>query len=86
MQDIFASYSQSLESPPTHVLPVTPSDTTDLSHPSRAVNVAVSGIVRLTSIEGETADLYVAEGIAFPIRASRIWQSGTTASGIVALY
>ena len=84
-QDKFADHSSGLESPATHVFDVTPDDTTDLISVSRALNVATSGSVRLTSSDGSIATVHVAAGVAFPIRASRIWATGTTATGIVVL-
>ena len=85
MSDPFDKHAQSLESPATLLLSVTPSDAADLTQPSRALNVAQSGFVRMTTTGGSTATLYVAAGIGFPVRATRIWATGTTATGIVAL-
>jgi hypothetical protein len=86
MPDIFASFSPSLESPASHVFQVTPDDTTDLPVASRALNVATDGLVRVTTVGGETASVAVVAGVPFPIRCVRVWQTGTTATGIVALY
>ena len=85
MTDAFAQYQIGLESPAIRVLTVTPSDTDDLAETSRAINVATSGTVRVTTVKGTTATVFVAAGIAFPIRVTRIWSSGTTASNIVVL-
>ena len=85
MTDAFAQFNTGLESPAVRIWDVTPSDTADLSEASRAINVAQSGTVRMTTVEGTTATIFVAAGIAFPIRASRIWSTGTTATDIVAL-
>ncbi len=84
-QDKFADHSSGLESPATSVIEVTPSDTADLATVSRAINVAANGSVRLTTIDGAVATVNIAAGIAFPIRAARIWATGTTASGIVVM-
>lgn len=85
MADAFAGHQLSLESPAVRILSISPSDTADLAEVSRAINVSTSGTVRITSVEGTTATIYVAAGIAFPIRASRIWATGTTATDVVAL-
>ncbi|WP_299681643.1 hypothetical protein [uncultured Roseobacter sp.] len=85
MTDAFESYQTGLESPAVRLIPVTPSDTEDLTEASRAINVASDGALRVTTIGGTTATIHVAAGIAFPIRVSRVWSTGTTASGIVAL-
>ena len=85
MADPFASYSSSLESPPTLLFQVTPSDSEDLPMASRGINVSASGTVHLTTVGDTIATIHVAAGIAFPIRAKRIWQTGTTATGIVVM-
>ncbi len=86
MTDLFKDYAESLDSPPSHMAAVTPSDDQDLATVSRGINVAGEGAVRITTARGETAAVHVAAGIVFPIRARKIWATGTTATGIVALY
>lgn len=85
MSDIFQNHTPGLESPPSHLLAVVPSDSADLAMASRAINVAQSGLVQVTTVAGSTAAVYVAAGVAFPVRATRIWATGTTASGITVL-
>lgn len=85
MTDAFAQFQIGLESPAIRISNVTPSDTDDMAEASRAINVATSGTVRVTTVAGTTATLYVAAGSAFPVRAARIWSTGTTATDIVAL-
>lgn len=85
MPDRFDLFTEGLESPAVHLDTVTPSDTTDLARITRAINVASAGFVRVTTKEGDTGTVYVAEGGVFPIRATRIWSTGTTATGIVGL-
>lgn len=85
MSDPFKNYTQGLESPATSVESVTPNDSTDLIKPSRALNVAQSGLVQITTLENTTATVFIAAGIPFPVRATRVWATGTTAVGIVSL-
>ncbi|WP_299964580.1 hypothetical protein [uncultured Roseobacter sp.] len=85
MTDAFAQYQVGLESPATRIWEVTPNDRDDMDEASRAINVATSGTVRITTVDGTTATIYVAAGSAFPVRAARIWNSGTTATDITAL-
>jgi hypothetical protein len=85
MADAFADFTSGLESPALRVFEVTPSDTTDLDEVSRALNVASTGTVRVTTVHGTTATIHIAAGIAFPIRVSRVWSTDTTATNIVAL-
>lgn len=85
MTDTFAHYSKSLQSPASYLAAVTPSDTEDLARVTRALNVGVAGTIRVTTIEDTTADIYVVAGAVFPVRAKRIWATGTTATNIVAM-
>lgn len=85
MADNFEDFISGLESPPSRIDAVTPDDAADLPTSSRALNVAQSGLVQITTVGGTTASIYIAAGVAFPVRASRVWATGTTANGIVAL-
>ena len=85
MSDPFANHVSSLESPAAILVPVTPDDGADLAMPSRALNVAQSGMVQVTTTGGSTASLYIAAGIGFPVRVTRVWATGTTATGITAM-
>lgn len=85
MTDIFKKHMNGLESPASRVYAVQPDDTTDLDVVSRALNVSEAGLVQVTTISGTTAQIFVAAGIPFPIRVSRVWATGTTATGIVSL-
>lgn len=86
MPDLFKDFQPGLESPATNVFEVIPSDTTDLPVSSRALNVAQEGIVKVTTVAGDVASVAIAAGVPFPIRVTRVWATGTTAAGIVALY
>lgn len=85
MADPFASQTPGLESPASHLVAVTPDDSTDLAISSRGINVATSGSVRVTTISDDTETVYIAAGTAFPVRVKRIWATGTTATGIVVM-
>ena len=61
---------------------ITPDDSADLAHVTTALNVATPGTVRVTTIDGSTTDVNIHPGHAFPIRAQRVWQTGTSATGI----
>ena len=85
MTDIFKKHINGLESPASRVYAIQPNDSADLAVVSRAINVAEAGLVQVTTISGTTAQIFVAAGIPFPIRCSRVWATGTTATGIVSL-
>lgn len=85
MIDLFENNTSGLESPVTHLKEVTPNDGVDLGLASRAISVATEGFVQLTTISGSTGRIFVVPGAPFPIRARRIWATGTTATEIVIL-
>lgn len=84
-EDAFTDLQPGLQSPALRIEPITPSDTEDLAHVTRALNVATAGTVRVTTVTGQTGDIHVAAGIPFPIRAVRVLATGTTATGITGL-
>lgn len=85
MTDSFANRTRSPDDPAVSVFDITPDDSNDLEQVTTALNVATPGTVRVTMIDGSTSDLLIAQGTAFPIRAARVWHSGTTATGIKGL-
>ncbi|PTW44021.1 spike base protein, RCAP_Rcc01079 family [Rhodovulum kholense] len=86
MADLFKTHTQGLDSPPSRLTEVTPDDSAELPFASRALNVATSGTVRVTTVDGDTGTVFVSSGIALPLRVRRVWATGTSATGIVALY
>ena len=85
MADKYETYATTIVGPADEIFDITPNDSADLAWATRAINVAVSGTVRVTTVSNTTATLYVAAGIAFPIRAKRVFATGTAATGIVGL-
>lgn len=85
MNDLFKNHIPGLESPATHLQSIVPDDATDLAMTTRAVAVGHEGFVQLTTIRGDIGRVFIVPGAPFPIRACRIWATGTTATEIVAL-
>jgi hypothetical protein len=85
MSDPFSDHTPGLQSPAMYLSDISPSDTDDLPRATRALNVATSGFVRVTTVNGDEATVYIAAGITFPIRVQRVWATGTDASGIVGM-
>lgn len=85
MADSFARHHTGLESPAVSLMSVTPDDAGDLPWVTRAIAVAQSGILRVTTADGSDGEIFVAAGVPFPIRVRRVWTTGTTATGIVGL-
>ena len=84
----FGGWSETVTSPATDAMPVTPSDTTDLAVMTKALRVAATGTggtVRVITEAGTTRDLPIAAGEQWDVRVSRVLATGTTATGIWAL-
>ena len=82
MPDPFSDRMRSPRDPAVTVFDIVPDDGTDLIHVTTSLNVATPGTVRVTTVDGSTADLSLHPGQAFPVRVQRVWQTGTTATGI----
>lgn len=82
MIDTFSSTARSLTSPAITLFEISPDDNTDLQQVTLALNVATPGIVRITAEDGSVGDVRIHPGHAFPLRARRVWRTGTTATGI----
>jgi hypothetical protein len=87
--------NSNLTSPAMDAVPVSPNDSTDLSSVTiegnvvldhtRALMITTAGNIKVTMHNGNTRTISVPVGI-IPIRVRRVWLTGTTASGITALY
>ncbi|MEO0771795.1 MAG: hypothetical protein AAFZ04_01305 [Pseudomonadota bacterium] len=85
MTDRFKRTVSTITGPATELHPITPDDGTNLPTAVRAIAVATSGAVRVTTVGGSDATVYVLAGAPFPVRVERVWATGTTATGIVGL-
>lgn len=87
MSDSFASHQRGLESPGEHAFAVTPNDSADLAYVTRGVYVGGTGTLKVTMLGGEAVTFTgLAAGVIHPIRASRIWSTGTSATTILGIY
>lgn len=89
MADSFAMDDVKLDSPATRAVIITPNDSTDLEHVSRSVYVGTEGDLNVTMNDEESdavTVLFTAAKGFLPLRVRRIWASGTTATGIVAVW
>jgi hypothetical protein len=85
-KDTFANQGSSLTSPFTHGDAVVPSDTVDLPYVTRAIYIGTPGDIRVTTV-GDTIITLRNHPVGYlPGRVTRVHQSGTTASQIVALW
>ena len=67
---------------------VTPSDSDNLPDgPCRSLTATGAGTISVIAVDDDSAQtIYVAQGDRWPIRAKRVRATGTTATGIVAVY
>jgi len=85
-EDLYSAFARVPSLPASSVETIVPSDAVDLARVTLALNVATPGNLRVTTREGDIVDVHVAAGVAFPLRVSRVWATGTTATGIRGLY
>jgi hypothetical protein len=88
MPDPFASHADGLGSPASNAAAVTPNDGADLANFSRSLFIGGAGNVTVDLVGGGTNVQFasVAAGTILPIRAKRVYATGTTATAIVALW
>lgn len=82
MPDAFASRHRRPNDPAITIFDITPDDDADLAQVTTALNVATPGTVRVTTADGSVSDVTVQPGVSFPIRVRRVWQTGTSATGL----
>lgn len=85
--DDFASFKGGLESPIRRGFDISPHDTNEVSHITRAIHIGVGGDVKVTTVDGDTFVLKnCVSGDRYPVMARIIWSTGTTATNLVGLY
>lgn len=86
MADEHAGFQESLSDPAdSHVL-ITPNDSTDLATIPRGLFFNGAGDVVLRDKSGNDETYTVTAGQLLPFRARRILATGTTATGIIAMW
>ncbi|MDG4649638.1 hypothetical protein P6F26_14430 [Roseibacterium sp. SDUM158017] len=83
--DQFENHITGLESPATRLFEITPSDASPLALATRAICVETDGFVRVTTVGGDTGRVFIPAGVPFPLRATHVLATGTTATGITGL-
>lgn len=85
--DTFARHELKLEGPAVNAEPVTPSDSATLTHTSRGLYIGVDGDMAVQMAGGQVvtfSNMY--GGTIIPIRAVKVFSTGTTAGNILNLY
>lgn len=86
MADQFQEYASTIDGPHDNAAVVTPADGADLANASRALLVGVGGTVTVDMVGvGTNIALPLQAGYS-PCRVTRVYATGTTATGIVAVW
>jgi hypothetical protein len=86
MSDPYATHYHGVESPSKRWAAITPHDTTALALLPKQIVALVAGNVTVVGDEGTSAVFKLNAGVPLAIRPSIVKATGTTATGIVALY
>jgi hypothetical protein len=80
--DNFKSHTTGLEAPITDAIEITPSDSTDLPHMTRALYIGSAGDARVTLASGTIVNFANLTVGWHPVRVARVHTTGTTAADI----
>jgi hypothetical protein len=80
------SHAKSPSGPYQNLAAITPDNSNDLATISSEIMVAGGGTVKVDTLGGQTVTFTAVAGYRYPIRAKRIYATGTSATGIVVLY
>ena len=86
---LFDGRGQVAIDPPKHLALVTPSDSADLTYATRGISFATAGALKVTTVGGSVETIpsgALAAGIMHCLPVVRIWNTGTTATNIVAYW
>ena len=87
MADAFESNSSGLDSPAKDAFAITGNDSTDLTTSTRGIYIGGAGNLKVDMVSGNTVTFTgVLAGVVYPIRARRVYATGTTATGIIGLW
>jgi hypothetical protein len=87
MIDEFSRYNRSLVSPPEHAANIAPDDASGISNVTRALYVGGTEDLRVRMLGGETVTFAnIPSGTLMPLRVTRVFATGTTATAILGLW
>lgn len=70
-------------SPVTGAFAITPHDTNNLVEPTLSLYIGTAGALKATMLDGSVVTYPALAAGRHPLRVSRVWATGTTATGIV---
>lgn len=90
MPDRFQSNTSGLDSPASRAFDayaVRSDDTDFATNSTRALYTGSGGDMKVTTVEGDTVTFKsVPAGAILPVRAARLWSTGTTVTDCIGLY
>jgi hypothetical protein len=87
MADKFATRNAALDSPASSAFAVTPDNDNDMASYTRGIYVGGAGNLKVDMADGTTVTFTaIAVGVIHPIRARRVYATGTTATLIIGLF
>jgi hypothetical protein len=87
MTDAYSSYTPGLTSPGTRAFAITPSNSEDLPHLTRAIYVGGTGDIAVVMQGGDEVTFSsVFAGSLLPVRVKRVKVTGTTATLLIGIY
>ena len=85
MSNPFANRATPLQGPATDIMPVTPSDSSDLPNVAISLYVEKGGLVSFVTVWGTSRQVELPDFSLLPVGVRKVSETGTTASGIHAL-
>ena len=86
MANVVKYRAATMESLRWRAVNVTPNDGADLATDAAVITCLVAGNIAITASGGGSVTLYCDAGQVLPVFVDRVLSTGTTATGIVALY
>lgn len=84
-QNPFPNSAVNIDEPAAHATAITPSDSADLAVTTRFIRLTVAGTLHVTMVGGEDVTYLSGAlnvGVAHRLRVTRVFATGTTATGI----
>lgn len=86
----FSSTDKNIVAPYNHAVTITPNDSADIAEVTRGLHVhagTASTPVKVTLAGDTTAvTMNLQTGFIYPLRVSRVWATGTSATTVIGLY
>jgi hypothetical protein len=80
------TYNDAMAVTPADGTPLVSVDGNNREMPTTALVAATSGTVKVKFPNNTVVTLYMNQGVVYPFKVTEVWATGTTATGIVALF